>query len=70
MQNQNQNQKFKYFVWIRTNGRYDAQIWDLDFDDTIETRMGKTVFKHEILEDEKDFKLDDFIIKYPAPNSE
>lgn len=61
------NNKFKYFVWVKANGRYSPQLWEIDFDSTIETKLGKTVFKHAILEDEKDFKLDDFCSKYHAP---
>jgi len=55
----------KYFVWLKTNGRYAAQLWAIDFDDKIEKGLYKTVFKHNVTEEEKELRLDDFIRKYP-----
>ena len=55
----------KYFVWIKTNGRYAPQLWAIDFSNSIEKNLYNVVFKHTILEEEKELRLDDFIRKYP-----
>lgn len=52
------------FLWIISNGLAWPQLWTEDWR-SVEDRMTRVVFKHELTQDDRGLSLNDLAKKYP-----